>query len=150
AEDRRGLPRAPLGLGWRVQTLHQTIFAGILAPRGDEKDLADLGAVPIDMVVVNLYPFEATVAKPDVRFEEAVENIDIGGVSLIRAAAKNAARVTVIVRPERYSDVLHALREHRSIPENLRNELAMEAFEYTSRYDAAIFNYLAKRQGTAL
>jgi len=137
------------GLGGRVKTLHPKIFAGILAPRGDEKDLADLGAVPIDMVVVNLYPFEATVAKPDVRFEEAVENIDIGGVSLIRAAAKNAARVTVIVRPERYSDVLHALREHRSIPENLRNELAMEAFEYTSRYDAAIFNYLAKRQGTA-
>src|SRR5881628_250388 len=138
------------GLGGRVKTLHPKIFAGILAPRGDEKDLADLGAVPIDLVVVNLYPFETTVAKPDVRFEEAVENIDIGGVSLIRAAAKNAARVSVIVRPERYSDVLGALREHRSIPEDLRNELAMEAFEYTSRYDAAIFNYFAKRQGTAL
>jgi len=138
------------GLGGRVKTLHPKIFAGILAPRGDEKDLADLGAVPIDLVVVNLYPFETTVAKPDVRFEEAVENIDIGGVSLIRAAAKNAARVSVIVRPERYSDVLGALREHHSIPDDLRNELAMEAFEYTSRYDAAIFNYFAKRQGTAL
>src|SRR5467141_945932 len=138
------------GLGGRVKTLHPKIFAGILAPRGDEKDLADLGAVPIDLVVVNLYPFEITVAKPDVRLEEAIENIDIGGVSLIRAAAKNAARVSVVVRPERYSDVLRALREHRSIPEDLRNELAMEAFEYTSRYDAALFNYLAKRQGTAL
>src|SRR6059036_3697848 len=138
------------GLGGRVKTLHPKIFAGILAPRGDEKDLADLGAVPIDLVVVNLYPFETTVAKPDLRFEEAIENIDIGGVSLIRAAAKNAARVSVIVRPERYSDVLRALREHRSIPEDLRNELAMEAFEYTSRYDAVIFNYLARRQGTAL
>src|SRR3989475_575947 len=138
------------GLGGRVKTLHPKIFAGILAPRGDEKDLADLGAVPIDLVVVNLYPFETTVAKPDLRFEEAIENIDIGGVSLIRAAAKNAARVSVIVRPERYSDVLRALREHRSIPEDLRNELAMEAFEYTSRYDAANFKSAAKRQGSAL
>src|SRR5207249_1177008 len=132
-DDRRGLHRAPRGPGGRVKTLHPKIFAGILAPRGDEKDLADLGAVPIDLVVVNLYPFETTVAKPDLRFEEAIENIDIGGVSLIRAAAKNAARVSVIVRPERYSEVLRALREHRSIPEDLRNELAMEAFEYTSR-----------------
>src|SRR5256885_319411 len=138
------------GLGGRVKTLHPKIFAGILAPHGDEKDLADLGAVPIDLVVVNLYPFETTVAKPGVRLEEAVENIDIGGVSLIRAAAKNATRVGVVVRPARYPDVLRALQEHRSLPEKLRNELAMEAFEYTSRYDAAIFNYFAKRQGTAL
>src|SRR5439155_1651060 len=138
------------GLGGRVKTLHPKIFAGILAPRGDERDLADLGAVPIDLVVVNLYPFETTAAKPDVRLEEAIENIDIGGVSLIRAAAKNAARVSVIVRPSRYPDVLRTLQEHRSIPEKLRNELAMEAFEYTSRYDAAIYNYLAKRQGTVL
>src|SRR5437879_3869308 len=138
------------GLGGRVKTLHPKIFAGILAPRGDEKDLADLGAVPIDLVVVNLYPFETTVAKPDVRLEDAIENIDIGGVSLIRAAAKNAARVSVIVRHARYGEVLRALQEHRTIPEKLRSELAMEAFEYTSRYDAAIFNYLAKRQGSVL
>ncbi len=138
------------GLGGRVKTLHPRIFAGILAPRGDEKDLADLGAVAIDLVVANLYPFEATVAKPDVGFREAIENIDIGGVSLIRAAAKNAARVAVIVRPARYAEVLHALRDQRAIPEKLRNELALEAFEYTSRYDAAIFNYLAMRQGYAL
>src|SRR6266852_4019607 len=99
------------GLGGRVKTLHPKIFAGILAPRGDEKDLADLDAFPIDLVAVNLYPFESTVAKPDVRLEEAIENIDIGGVSLIRAAAKNAARVSVIVRPERYGEVLRALQE---------------------------------------
>ena len=113
------------GLGGRVKTLHPKIFAGILAPRGDETDLADLGAFPIDLVVVNLYPFESTVAKPDVRLEEAIENIDIGGVSLIRAAAKNAARVSVIVRPARYGEVLRALQEHRTIPEKLRSELAM-------------------------
>src|SRR2546428_729782 len=138
------------GLGGRVKTLHPKIFAGILAPRGDEKDLADLDAVPIDLVVVNLYPFETTVTRPGVGLEEAIETIDIGGVSLIRAAAKNATRVGVVVRPARYPDVLRALQEHRSIPEKLRNELAMEAFEYTSRYDAAIFNYFAKRQGTVL
>src|SRR3989442_8659240 len=138
------------GLGGRVKTLHPKIFAGILAPRGDEKDLEDLGAVAIDLVVANLYPFEETVAKPDVRFEDAVENIDIGGVSLIRAAAKNANRVSVVVRPARYSEVLRTLRQEKTIPEKLRSELALEAFEYTSRYDAAIFNFLARRQGYVL
>ena len=138
------------GLGGRVKTLHPRIFAGILAPMGDEKDLRDLGAVAIDLVIVNLYPFEATVAKPDVTAAEAVENIDIGGVSLIRAAAKNASRVAVVVRPARYRDVLRAWREHQGIPAKLREELALEAFEYTSRYDAAIFNYLASRQGGPL
>jgi len=138
------------GLGGRVKTLHPRIFAGILAPMGDEKDLKDLGAVAIDLVIVNLYPFEATVAKPDVTAAEAVENIDIGGVSLIRAAAKNASRVAVVVRPARYRDVLQAWREHQGIPAKLREELALEAFEYTSRYDAAIFNYLASRQGGPL
>ncbi len=106
------------GLGGRVKTLHPRIFAGILAPRGDEKDLADLGAVAIDLVVANLYPFEEIVAKPNVRFEEAIENIDIGGVSLIRAAAKNANRVAVVVRPARYSEVLDTLRQEKTVPEN--------------------------------
>src|SRR5947207_3039219 len=138
------------GLGGRVKTLHPRIFAGILAPTGDEKDLKDLGAVAIDLVIVNLYPFEATVAKPDVTVDEAVENIDIGGVSLIRAAAKNASRVAVVVRPARYRDVLQAWRDHKAIPGKLREELALEAFEYTSRYDAAIFNYLASRDGRPL
>ncbi len=138
------------GLGGRVKTLHPRIFAGILAPRGDEKDLADLGAVAIDLVIANLYPFEATVAEPGVSLEEAIENIDIGGVSLIRAAAKNSSRVSVIVRPSRYAEVLKALREHKAVPASLREELALEAFEYTSRYDASIFNFLAKRRGHVL
>src|SRR3989440_10217080 len=138
------------GLGGRVKTLHPRIFAGILAPTGDEKDLQDLGAVAIDLVIVNLYPFEATVAKPDVTVDDAVENIDIGGVSLIRAAAKNASRVGVLVNPARYRDVLQAWREPKGLPAKLREDLALEAFEYTSRYDAAIFNYLASRQGGSL
>src|SRR5207245_2143994 len=138
------------GLGGRVKTLHPRIFAGILAPRGDEKDLEDLGAVAIDLAARNLYPLERTVAKPNVRFEEAIENIDIGGVSLIRAAAKNANRVGVVVRPARYAEVLGTLRQQKTIPEKLRNELALEAFEYTSRYDTAIFNFLARRHGYVL
>src|SRR2546421_11150898 len=135
------------GLGGRVKTLHPRIFAGILAPAGDEKDLQDLGAVAIDLVIVNLYPFEATVAKPDVTADDAVENIDIGGVSLIRAAAKNASRVGVLVNPARYRDVLQAWREHKGLPAKLRGDLALEAVEYTSRYDAAVFHYPAPRPG---
>ena len=138
------------GLGGRVKTLHPRIFAGILAPTGREADLRDLEALAIDLVVVNLYPFEETVAKPGVTLAEAIENIDIGGVSLIRAAAKNATRVAVVVRPARYPEVLRALRESGSVPAPLREALALEAFEYTSRYDAAIFNYFASRKGAAL
>src|SRR5688572_2060659 len=138
------------GLGGRVKTLHPRIFAGILAPSGEETDLRDLGAVRIDLVVVNLYPFEETVSKPGTTLDEAIENIDIGGVSLIRAAAKNAKRVGVVVYPRRYTEVLGALREHRSLPASLRELLALDAFEYTSRYDAAIYNYLASRKEGAL
>src|SRR2546430_17376378 len=87
------------GLGGRVKTLHPRIFAGILAPTGEEKDLKDLGAVAIDLVIVNLYPFEETVAKPDVTADEAIEKIDIGGEGIIRAAAQNESRVTVVQTP---------------------------------------------------
>src|SRR5512136_1960282 len=124
----------PEGLGGRVKTLHPRVFAGILAPRGDEPELKAWGAVPIELVVANLYPFESVVAKPDVKTEEAIENIDIGGVSLIRAAAKNSARVGVVVRPSRYPEVLEAYRKEATLPGRLREDLALDAFEYTSRY----------------
>ncbi|HYM39928.1 MAG TPA: bifunctional phosphoribosylaminoimidazolecarboxamide formyltransferase/IMP cyclohydrolase [Thermoplasmata archaeon] len=140
----------PEGLGGRVKTLHPRIFAGILAPRGDEPELAAWGAVPLDLVVANLYPFESVTAKPDVPMAEAIENIDIGGVSLIRAAAKNAGRVGVVVRPVRYPEILEAYRKGGSLPAKLREDLALEAFEYTSRYDVAIYNFLARRQGHTL
>src|SRR2546423_1733179 len=135
------------GLGGRVKTLHPRIFAGILAPTGDEKDLQDLGAVAIDLVIVNLYPFEATVAKPDVTADDAVENIDIGGVSLIRAAAKNASRVGVLVNPARYRDVLQAWRGTKGRPAETPGELAPQAVGYTSPDEAATFHYLASRLG---
>ncbi len=138
------------GLGGRVKTMHPRIFAGILAPRGDERELKDLGAVPIDLVVANLYPFERVTAQPGVSLAEAIETIDIGGVSLIRAAAKNAARVAILVRPAGYPEVLAALRQDGGPTQALRDRLALEAFEYTSRYDAAIYNFLWRRQGHSL
>src|SRR5213594_798070 len=122
----------PEVLGGRVKTLHPKIFAGILAVEGSEAELARLGIAPVDLVVANLYPFEETIAKPNVSHAEAIENIDIGGVSLIRAGAKNAARVAVVVRPARYPQVLHALQEQKAVPPRLRDDLALEAFEYTS------------------
>jgi len=136
----------PEVLGGRVKTLHPKIFGAILAVDGNEDELARYGIEPVDLVVANLYPFEETVGKPRVTHAEAVENIDIGGVSLIRAAAKNADRVTVVVRPSRYAEVLGALRGG-GVPKPMRESLALEAFEYTSGYDAAIYNYLARRAG---
>ncbi len=140
----------PEGLGGRVKTLHPRIFAGILAPRGDEPELAAWGAVPIDLVVTNLYPFEAVTAKPEVALADAIENIDIGGVALIRAAAKNASRVGVVVRPSRYPEVLEAYRMEGRLSDTLRAELALDAFEYTSRYDTAIYNFLWRHEGRTL
>ncbi len=140
----------PEGLGGRVKTLHPRIFAGILAPRGDEPELAAWGAVPIDLVVCNLYPFESVVAKPGVSLADAIENIDIGGVSLIRAAAKNASRVGIVVQPARYTEVLDAYRKEGKLSDALLSGLALDAFEYTSRYDAAIYNFLWRHAGRTL
>src|SRR6266511_3071421 len=136
----------PEVLGGRVKTLHPKIFGAILAVEGSEAELARWGIEPVDLVVANLYPFEETAAKPGVTHAEAIENIDIGGVSLIRAAAKNAERVGVVVRPSRYPEILGALKAG-GIPKAMRESLALEAFEYTSGYDAAIYNYLAGRGG---
>src|SRR3989442_2274879 len=110
------------GLGGRVKTLHPKIFAGILAPRGDEKDLADLGAVPIDLVVANLYPFETAVAKPDVRLEDAIENIDIGGGSPLRAAPEKAAPARGIVRAPPHRGDPRPLQGNPTNPEKLPSD----------------------------
>lgn len=140
----------PEGLGGRVKTLHPRIFAGILARTGNEPELGQLAVLPIDVVAANLYPFESVIAKPGSSHADAIENIDIGGVSLIRAAAKNAERVTVLVRPDQYPPVLRALEEHGEVPSSLRESLAIEAFAYTSGYDTAIYNYLDRRSGATL
>lgn len=130
----------------RVKTLHPKVHGGILARRDDETHLAsmsELGIGAIDLVVVNLYPFEATVAKPGVSRDEAVEQIDIGGPSMVRSAAKNHAFVGVVVDPADYGRVLDDLeRNDGCLTVNLRRELALKAFSQTARYDAAISNWL--------
>ncbi len=127
----------------RVKTLHPKIHGGILARRGiDDAVMAEHGIAAIDLVVVNLYPFQATIAKADCSVPEAIENIDIGGPTMLRAAAKNHAFVTVVVNPEDYVTVAHALREQGGVSDAQRRELAMKCFEHTAGYDGAIANYL--------
>lgn len=140
---------APEILGGRVKTLHPRIHGGILAKRSDPAHQADLAAQaidPIDVVVVNLYPFQRTVADPQVSWETAVENIDIGGPAMVRAAAKNHADVAVLTDPAQYGGFLEALAAGGA-DEALRRRLALAAFSHTAAYDAAIAAWLAGRLG---
>jgi phosphoribosylaminoimidazolecarboxamide formyltransferase / IMP cyclohydrolase len=126
----------------RVKTLHPNIHGGLLARRGvDEAVLIEHGIDMIDLLAVNLYPFEATAARPDCTDAEAIENIDIGGPAMLRAASKNHERITVVVDPADYPTVLAALEEPE-VPASLRRDLAIKAFGHTARYDTAISNYL--------
>jgi phosphoribosylaminoimidazolecarboxamide formyltransferase / IMP cyclohydrolase len=136
--------KSPEILGGRVKTLHPAIHGGLLArpTDADHKQLLDLGWDFIDLVAVNLYPFEQTVAKPDVTYADAIENIDIGGVTLIRAAAKNHERVTLVCDPSDYNGIISALRSGE-IPFAMRKQLAIKGFQITTHYDAMISGYLA-------
>ena len=140
---------SPEILDGRVKTLHPRLHAALLARRDDAEHAATLeaeGIEPIDLVCVNLYPFEATVARPGVGEEEAVENIDIGGPTMIRAAAKNHRDVAVVVKPEAYDAVLAELEESGGeISAETRHWLANEAFAHTAAYDAAISRWFALR-----
>lgn len=134
----------------RVKTLHPRVFGGILGRRdnvGDLRSMQDEGIQNIDLVVVNLYPFEATIARPGVSREEAIEQIDIGGPSLIRAAAKNHEWITVATRPEQYSSILSAVEEDGCTSLSLRRRLAGEAFNMTCNYDQAISDYFRTETG---
>jgi phosphoribosylaminoimidazolecarboxamide formyltransferase/IMP cyclohydrolase len=134
---------SPEVLGGRVKTLHPAIHAGLLA-RATVEDLDEIqkmGWEPIDLVAVNLYPFEQTIARPEVTLEEAIENIDIGGVTLIRAAAKNFERVTLACDPADYPSILYEL-EHGGVSLETRRNLALKGFTQTARYDQAISTYL--------
>ncbi|MGH7680914.1 MAG: bifunctional phosphoribosylaminoimidazolecarboxamide formyltransferase/IMP cyclohydrolase, partial [Candidatus Eiseniibacteriota bacterium] len=134
----------------RVKTLHPAVHGGILFRRGleqDEEQRHKHGIVSIDLVAVNLYPFERTVADPGVSLAEAVEQIDIGGPSLIRAAAKNHPHVVVVVDPDQYSEVLLAMDSFGGVPLETARVFARRAFERTSTYDAAIARFLASREG---
>lgn len=138
--------KSPEILGGRVKTLHPAVHGGLLArpTKEDRQQLLDLGWDYIDLVAVNLYPFEETIAKQDVTYADAIENIDIGGVTLIRAAAKNHERVTLVCDPADYSAVLEELR-WGGVSLKMRTELAIKGFESTARYDAAIHDYLKKQ-----
>lgn len=143
--------QAPEILGGRVKTLHPRIHGGILARRSESSHQADLeaqGIVPIDVVVVNLYPFRETVADPDVEFDAAIENIDIGGPAMLRAAAKNHADVAVLTSPSQYDAFLEALAAS-TLTLDVRRRLALEAFQHTASYDAAISTWLAGQLGAA-
>ncbi len=144
--DYTGFPEM---LDGRVKTLHPKIHGGLLAVRRKEEHMQSLsqqGIGLIDMVVVNLYPFEKTVAKPGVVLEEAIENIDIGGPSMLRSAAKNAESVAVVCNPARYPQIISELRQNNgSLNPALRRALQLEVFRLTSRYDQAIQEYLSRQ-----
>jgi phosphoribosylaminoimidazolecarboxamide formyltransferase/IMP cyclohydrolase len=135
----------PEMLDGRVKTLHPKIHGGLLARRDDPAHLAAIqqaGIAPIDLLVVNLYPFQAAVADPECRFEDAVENIDIGGPAMLRAAAKNHAGVAVVVDPADYEKILREMQGGGLVSDATRFELARKAFAHTAAYDGAIANYL--------
>ena len=139
--DYTGFPEMMDG---RLKTLHPRVHGGLLGRRGED-DLAmnQFGIAPIDLLVVNLYPFEATVAKPDCALADAIENIDIGGPAMLRAAAKNHAAVTVVVDAGDYGRVLNEMRDNGGVVSAAtRFELAVKVFEHTAHYDGAIANYL--------
>ena len=144
----------PEMLDGRVKTLHPRIHGGLLALRENPehmKTLGEHGIEIIDMVVVNLYPFEKTTQKPGVKIEEVIENIDIGGPSMLRSAAKNHQSVAVICNPNRYAQVIEELKRNKgSLPKSLLRDLAIEVFGRTSQYDGAIHKYLHNYFNTAL
>jgi phosphoribosylaminoimidazolecarboxamide formyltransferase/IMP cyclohydrolase len=131
-------------LGGRVKTLHPAIHAGLLArdTPEDQAELERLGLCPIDLVACNLYPFARTVARENVTLSQAIEQIDIGGVTLLRAAAKNFERVTVLVNPDDYTQVLTELQQQQQVSWDTRGSLAYKAFAHTASYDQAIRSFL--------
>ena len=137
---------SPEILNGRVKTLHPKIHGGILAQRGNpvhdiDRNANDIGL--IDIVAVNLYPFKETVAKPDVTLAEAIENIDIGGPSMVRSAAKNYKNVAVLTNPHQYGIYLDSIKGNISIkPETLRKQFMLEAFRHTAEYDTAISRWM--------
>ncbi len=140
--DVTGFPEC---LDGRVKTLHPMIHAGLLAIRDNEehmKQIRELGVEPIDMVVINLYPFRATIEKPGVTFEDAIENIDIGGPTMLRAAAKNAQDVVVVIDPADYDRVMDEFEQTGDVSLKTKRYLQYKVFEHTAQYDAMIQQYL--------
>jgi phosphoribosylaminoimidazolecarboxamide formyltransferase / IMP cyclohydrolase len=145
-DDITGFPEMLEG---RVKTLHPNVHGGLLAKRTPDhlKQIADQGIATIDVVCVNLYPFQETIAKPNVTEEEAIENIDIGGPSMLRSAAKNHAYVTVVVDANDYAGVLSELKEHGDVTILTKKKLAAKVYRHTAAYDALIADYMTKLVG---
>ncbi|HFC53265.1 MAG TPA: bifunctional phosphoribosylaminoimidazolecarboxamide formyltransferase/IMP cyclohydrolase, partial [Gammaproteobacteria bacterium] len=143
--DYTGFPEM---MGGRIKTLHPLIHGGLLGRRGiDDRTMKEHGIAPIDLVVVNLYPFQQTVAREGCDLATAIENIDIGGPAMLRAAAKNHAAVTVVVDSGDYDAVLAEMEQNEgAVSEATRFSLAVKAFEHTAAYDGAIANYLGAIQ----
>ena len=142
--DVTGFPEC---LDGRVKTLHPNIHAGLLAIRANEehmKQIKELNVDLIDIVVVNLYPFKQTILKDGVTREEAIENIDIGGPTMLRSAAKNYQDVSVVVDPADYQVVLDELKANKKVSINTNFYLSSKVFEHTASYDALIANYIRK------
>lgn len=136
---------SPEMLGGRVKTLHPMIHGGLLFKRDDDtqaKEADEYGVKPIDLVAVNLYPFQQTIAKPDVTLNDALENIDIGGPTMIRASAKNFVSVTVITDPDDYSLIQEEIKAKGGVSFETRKQLAAKAFQHTYQYDQAINKYI--------
>lgn len=145
--DITGFPEC---LDGRVKTLHPKVHGGLLAIRGNEehmRQIKELGIEPIDLVVINLYPFKQTILKGNVKLEEAIENIDIGGPTMLRAAAKNYQDVVVVVDPSDYTKVLDEMKASDEISIKTKFKLAYKVFEHTSHYDTLIAKYLRDRLG---
>ena len=143
--DYTGFPEM---LDGRVKTLHPKVHGGLLSRRNNPKDMEEIkkhGIETIDMVVVNLYPFEETVSKPGVSFEDAIENIDIGGPTMLRSASKNFQDVAVLVDPSDYEKIVKEMKDLKGdLSYKTRLELAKKVFSHTSRYDTIITDYLTK------
>lgn len=141
--EHTGFPEMMAG---RVKTLHPKVHGGILGRRGtDDAIMQEHGIDPIDLVVINLYPFQQTVANPDCSLEDAIENIDIGGPAMVRAAAKNHASVAVVVDPGDYPALLQELQADGGVSDAMRFSLAIKAYEHTAQYDGAIANYFGHK-----
>lgn len=143
-QDVTGFPEMMDG---RVKTLHPKIHGAILAMRDHERHvqaMKDHGITPIDLVVVNLYPFRETIAKPDVTLADAIENIDIGGPCMVRAAAKNNKFVAIVTNPDMYGEITELLKKDGELSDAYRLNLARLAFTHTAEYDAAIAAYLTE------
>jgi phosphoribosylaminoimidazolecarboxamide formyltransferase/IMP cyclohydrolase len=141
--DYTGFPEM---LDGRLKTLHPKIHGGLLSRRSNPKDMEDIkkhGISTIDLVVVNLYPFEKTISKPNVTFEDAIENIDIGGPAMLRASSKNFVDVAVVVEPADYAAVLKEMKQSGGeISRETKLNFAKKVFAHTARYDTLIANYL--------